>query len=351
MTYQAPIVVSEASASDRAQWSAYLGAHAEATLFHDWRWLEAVADAYRYEPIRLVARRGGVIVGALPLVDVKSPLFGRALISSAYSIGGGVVAEDEAAIRALGATARALGEERRVRYVELRGGPSPGEGWIEKGGLYAAFTKPLPAKEDAILPFIPRHRRAEVRKAIKFEEAGEIRLRTDASPEEFHRLYAESVRALGTPVFPLKFAQALKNRFGDEADITVVEESGAPLAALFSFWGPDSAMPYFIGGKWAARDRRAYDFLYYQHMRRAVARGVRHYEFGRSKIGSTHYDTKKFWGFEPTPLVYHVALVTAKEPPNVNPSNPKFAALTRAWKKLPLPVANALGPILARNLA
>jgi hypothetical protein len=94
---------------------------------------------------------------------------------------------------------------------------------------------------------------------------------------------------------------------------------------------------------------RAYDYLYYSLMRRAVLRGIRTFDFGRSKVGSTHSLTKTYWGFEPQPLLYHVALIRAKEIPNVNPNNPKFARFVELWKKLPLPVANVLGPIAARN--
>ncbi|MEK7265136.1 MAG: peptidoglycan bridge formation protein FemAB, partial [Pseudomonadota bacterium] len=84
-------------------------------------------------------------------------------------------------------------------------------------------------------------------------------------------------------------------------------------------------------------------------MRRAVERGGRGFDFGRSKVGSTHFDTKKFWGFEPSPVIYHVGLVRAKAAPNVNPNNPKFARLVEIWRRLPLPVANIIGPIVARN--
>jgi FemAB-related protein (PEP-CTERM system-associated) len=347
----AALEIAVAGDADKAAWADYVAANNRATLFHDWRWGEAVKAAYGRQPLNLLARRGGKVVGLLPLIDVRSIFFGRSLISTAFSIGGGVLADDPEALEALAARALALGRERRVTYVELRGGEAPGGAWSEKTGLYATFSKTLPARDEDILPAIPKNRRAEIKKAMRIESDGHCHIKLGGSPQEFHRLYAEAVRHLGTPVFPVTFVEALAERFGDEMEIALVDHQGANVATLLSFWRRDRVMPYYIGGTEAARGIRAYDYLYYNLMRRAVARGVKTYDFGRSKIGSTQFNTKTHWGFEPQPIVYHVALVTAKELPNVNPTNPKFAAVSAIWKKLPTPLANVVGPMLARHLA
>ncbi|HBS34287.1 MAG TPA: FemAB family PEP-CTERM system-associated protein [Parvularcula sp.] len=334
---------------DTGRWIDFVAERPAATLFHDHRWLEAVEAAYGYRNHHLIAERGGRISGVLPLTLVDSPLLGRSLISTAFGIGGGIVAADDEAIVELGRAARRLGERFAVNYVELRGGPSPGEGWIEKTGLYESFEKEMPAEADRIRDWLPRNRRAEVKKALRIDEANEDSFRLDQRVDDFYAVYSAALRNLGTPAMPKKFLRLLKEKFGDDADIALVERNGEPVAGLFSFWRRDRVMPYYIGGGEAGRSMRAYDYLYYSLMRRAVARGVRLFDFGRSKIGSTHSQTKTFWGFEGKPLVYHVALIRATEPPNVNPNNPKFARFVEMWKKLPLPVANFLGPFAARN--
>ncbi len=335
--------------ADGARWAAFLDARTGASLFHDLRWLEAVEGAYGFRGHHLIAERGGTVCGVLPLTLISSPLLGRSLISTAFGIGGGILGDDEAAIHALGAEALKIGHRLGVTYVELRGGPSPGAGWIEKAGLYAGFEKEMPADADKIREWLPRNRRAEVKKSLRIDEAAEDNFRLDPGIDAFYGVYAAALRNLGTPVMPKKFLRLLKEKFGDDADISLVERGGKPVAGLFSFWRPGRVMPYYIGGGELGRNMRAYDYLYYSLMRRAVARGVRTFDFGRSKVGSTHYDTKTYWGFAPAPLVYHVALVRSKEMPNVNPNNPKFNRLVELWKRLPLPVANALGPIVARN--
>jgi len=342
-------LIREFEEGDRSAWRAYVGAHKQATLFHDLRWSDAVRTGYGYRNHHLIAEKGGAIAGVLPLTLVSAPLLGRSLISTAFAVGGGVLADDADAASALGARALDLGRRLGVNYVELRGGVAPGFGYAEKAGIYASFEKEMPHDADAIRNWLPRNRRAEVKKALRIDEPNENSFRTTSRVGDFYKVYAPALRNLGTPVMPQKFLEALKANFGDDADIGLVEHHGEPVAGLLSFWFRDRVMPYYIGADRKARDIRAYDYLYYKLMRRAVERGVRIFDFGRSKVGSTHFDTKKFWGFEPAPVVYHVGLVRAKATPNVNPNNPKFARMIALWRRLPLPVANLIGPFVARN--
>jgi hypothetical protein len=90
--------------------------------------------------------------------------------------------------------------------------------------------------------------------------------------------------------------------------------------------------------------------MYWDLMCRAVGRGVRLFDYGRSKQGTGAFDFKKNWGFTPDPLVYEYFLVRAKAVPAINPSNPKYRLFIEGWKRLPLPVANLIGPLLARHL-
>ena len=94
-----------------------------------------------------------------------------------------------------------------------------------------------------------------------------------------------------------------------------------------------------------ARDLKGNDFMYWDLMQRAVERGARTFDFGRSKIDTGPYNFKKNWGFEPTPLAYEFYLVTAKQVPRVDPTNPKYRQFIKMWKRLPLPIANSRGTI------
>jgi hypothetical protein len=90
--------------------------------------------------------------------------------------------------------------------------------------------------------------------------------------------------------------------------------------------------------------------MYWEVMRRAAARGCRLFDFGRSKLGTGSYAFKRNWGFEPEPLHYRYKLGPGRAIPDHNPLNPKYQVFIAAWKRLPLPLANAIGPHIVRGL-
>lgn len=339
-----------AGEQDAARWDAYVDAAPGATFFHRFGWRRVIDRAYGYETVGLMAVKDGRVAGVLPLTDVRSPLLGRALVSTAFTVGGGAVADNPGVFAALVAAAEEEGRARRARYVELRGGPAP-EGWAVKDTLYAGFEKPLLADEEEALKAIPRRRRAELRKALCAAAAGTLAADFDGDVDIFHRLYAQAMRDHGTPVFPRRFAKALMEAFAGDAEILVVRAGGEPALALLAFCFRDRVMPYYFGARPDARERRAFDYAIWLQMRRGAARGARLFDFGRSRTGSGSYAYKTHWGFAPAPLAYHYRLLAARSTPNVSPANPTFALASAAWRRLPLAVANAAGPMLARHLA
>ncbi|GJL95704.1 MAG: peptidoglycan bridge formation protein FemAB [Hyphococcus sp.] len=337
------------SPSDAKEWDHYVDQHPMGTFFHLYGWAAVSANAYGYEPLYLVARRGPKIVGVLPLLDVRSPLLGRSIISTAFTTGGGPIGDDDAILDALAEAAVALGRERRVKYVELRGDWKADPTWLVKSGKYATFNYHMPQDEAENLSLIPRRRRAQIRKAIKSANEGALQMRYDQDPDLFYRLYARALRNHGTPVFPKKFLTGLAQAFSTEVEISFVEFEGAPVATLLSFYYKDAMILYYAGSSPEAKAARANDYHYWSLMRRAVERGYTTLDFGRSKIGTGPYHFKTLWGIDPEPLSYQYKLITAQNMPDVNPNNPKFYYFTKAWQHLPLPVANTIGPLLAPN--
>ena len=211
---------------------------------------------------------------------------------------------------------------------------------------YYRFRKAISADHDENMKAIPRKQRAMVRKGIKAELSGEI----DSDIDTFYPIYATGVRNLGTPVFSRRYFSCLKEIFADDCEVLVVREQDQPVSSVMSFYFRDEVLPYYGGGLDRARQVKGFDFLYWDLMVRAVERGARFYDFGRSKTGTGAYSFKKNWGFEPELLSYQYELVRATEVPQRNPNNPKYRMLIDAWKKLPLPVANLIGPIISKSL-
>jgi FemAB-related protein (PEP-CTERM system-associated) len=329
--------VRAAEAADRAAIGAFVAAHPDATPFHLPQWGEAIARGCGQTSLTLLAERGGRLVGLLPLTEIRSPLFGSALVSTGFGVDGGVLGEGA---DALAAAAWALAEARGCASVELRGGPVP-TGWERKQGLYHGFSRDLPDGEEAMLKAIPRKQRAEVRRALGFDH----RVDVGADLDTHYRVYAESVRNLGTPVFPRALFAAVLDRL--DADVlTIRSAGGTPLASVLSLYFRGTVFPYWGGGTRAARAARANELLYFALMRHAAARGCTRFDFGRSKAGTGAFAYKKNWGFAPRPLVYAVKGL-ARE---TNPLSPKYRLQVALWKQLPLWAANRLGPPIARGL-
>ncbi len=158
-------------------------------------------------------------------------------------------------------------------------------------------------------------------------------------------------RNLGTPFFSRRWLHAIKQEFGDHAEITTVTHKGDVVCSVMSFRYGNEILPYYGGGGDLARDLNGNDFMYWAVMERACQAGVEVFDYGRSKAGTGAYRFKKHWGFEPEPLHYQYHLVRATEVPNIAPTNPRYALMVRAWRRLPLPVAGLVGPPLARRLA
>ena len=337
------------TSSDLEAWDSYVRQHKEGSFFHLSAWGRVAEAAYGFEPIYLTVERNNRLAGVLPLVDVKSPFFGRSLVSTAYSVGGGPLADDQAALEALLDEARKLGKQRGVKFIECRSDFDGGEGWIKKSDLYANFQLPLFNDEEAQLKAVPRKRRADVRKAIREEADGNLSIRFDGSIEEFYALYALSLQRHGTPIFPKRFLYGLLSAFQKETEIAIVEAKGAPVAALLTFYYGEWAMPYYVGATEDARRLHAFDYLYWSAMRRAARRGCGVYDFGRSKIDTGPFSYKRNWGASPRPLTYNTLLINATEAPSRNPSDPKYKTFVKLWPYLPLPATKALGPLLAPN--
>ena len=330
---------------DKERWNRYVHSHPDATVFHLAEWKTVVETAGKHATRYLYAEAGGEIQGILPLGHVRSRLFGNALISTPFCVYGGILSSSEEAHGALRDAACELANRLGVDYLEFRNRKRAHPEWMCKD-LYVTFRKELDPDPEKNLLAIPRKQRAMVRKGIKNGLTGEV----DPGVDRFFRIYSESVRNLGTPVFPRRLFQVLKELFGESCEVLTVTRNGKAISSVLSLYFRDEVLPYYGGGIAEARAVAANDFLYWDLMRRACERGLRIFDYGRSKRDVGSFRFKKHWGFEPQPLHYEYYLVRAKTIPEVNPLNPRYRLLIATWKRLPLWVTQILGPMIARNL-
>lgn len=356
--------LTSADGPEARDWDDFVRRSPDATFFHGLGWRRTVERCFGLTPHYLVARRESregsgnpiasviaPVAGVLPLFEIKSLLFGHALVSLPFAIGGGAAAEDADAARALLRHAEALADRLRVDYLELRS-ERPADPALPTKDLYVTFRADLRQPEEALLRRMERKRRQMMSYAGK---AG-FEART-AGPEAlplFYELFAESMRRHGTPVYPRRFLAEILRQHPDETNLFFVYQDGKPLAGVLNLLRNGVLMPFYAGAARPARNgerpRGVDDFLYLALMRWGRERGFHTFDFGRSKRGTGAYKFKARWGMDEVPLAYQYHLVRAREVPNVSPANPRYAAAIAAWRRLPLPLTKLLGPMIVRRV-
>ena len=305
-----------------------------------------VGDVFGHDTYFLYAEADGVIQGVLPLGHVNSLLFGNSLVGLPFAVYGGVAAFNDEAAQRLESEAQVIARKLGVDHLELRNVSPRHADWPTQD-LYVTFRRQIDASEDANMLAIPRKQRAMVRKGIKSGLVSHL----DTDVDRFFALYADNVHRHGTPAMPKTYFMALMREFGASCEVlTVTTSDGQPLSSVMSFYFRDEVLPYYAGDDELARDIAANDFKYWELMRRACARGLRVFDFGRSKQGTGSFSFKKNWGFVPTPLHYEYCLYKRDAIPQNNPTNAKYKLMIETWRRMPIGLANWLGPFIVRNL-
>ncbi|NUU01801.1 FemAB family XrtA/PEP-CTERM system-associated protein [Herbaspirillum robiniae] len=344
-TQDAPVTVHLLQAGDERRWDEFVMQCPQATFFHRAGWKEVIERAFGHRAYFMYAEAAGRICAVLPLAHIRSRLFGNSLSSLPFCVYGGVAGDHAPARAALDQAAIRLARELGVDHLEYRNLEPQHADWPSKA-LYVTFRKEIEADDEANMQAIPRKQRAMVRKGIKFGLQSEI----DNDTERFFAAYSASVHRLGTPVFSRKYFRVLAEVFGQDCEVLTITKDGQTVSSVMSFYFRDEVLPYYGGGNASARDLAANDFMYWELMRRAAARGIRIFDFGRSKQGTGSFDFKKNWGFTPQPLHYEYQLLRAQSVPDTNPLNPKYQLMIKTWKRMPLWAANLIGPHIVKNL-
>lgn len=330
---------------DMARWDEFVLNCPEASFFHRAGWQAVIENAFGHKTWFLYAESNGRIQGVVCLAEIKSRLFGHSLISLPFCVYGGIAADTETARMALDVAAQELAAKLEVGHLEYRNMRPSHDDWLSKD-LYVTFRKELLPDIEQNMLAIPKKQRAMVRKGIK---AG-LQSCIDEDIDRFFTAYSASVHRLGTPVFSKKYFRLLKKAFGKDCEILTITNEGRVVSSVLTFYFRDEVLPYYGGGTNEAREVAGNDFMYWELMRLACERGYRIYDFGRSKVGTGAFDFKKNWGFMPQALHYEYQLHRAKEMPDNNPLSPKFQLFIRMWQRMPLSLANALGPHIVKDL-
>ncbi|MBL8857419.1 MAG: FemAB family PEP-CTERM system-associated protein [Planctomycetes bacterium] len=326
----------------------FVRSSSSASVFHLAGWRRAVERTFGHDPRDLVAWQEGRVVGVLPLFACRSPFGKRHLISTPYGVYGGAIGETEEIERALSDAAVAMAKADGVGRLELRCLRAPSLDLVPSD-LYATFIQPLPETTEEVWTRMPKRARAEVRKAI--ERHGLVLCEGEWYLDDLFEMFHDSKKGLGSPGLPKRWFENLKRELGDACVVHLARTPDMPIAATMSFVIRDTIYFYYVGTiPDANRNFNATNYLVTRLQEWGVARHLKFFDLGRSRVGSGPYEFKKHQGFEPTPLHYRYALVKSASLPSFNPSNPKTERLRTTWTKLPSWMTKSLSSALMRYL-
>ncbi|HET7232745.1 MAG TPA: FemAB family XrtA/PEP-CTERM system-associated protein [Longimicrobium sp.] len=328
-----------------AEWDAFVATRDDATHCHRWAWRRVVERAYGHACPYLAARgEDGSIRGVLPLVVVRGAGMGRHLVSMPYLNYGGPLGDDEAA-GALAEAAAELAARLRCGSVELRCRNAAGVAMPPHPGKVTCLLALPEGGAEARWRAFPAKLRSQVRRAEK--EGVEIRFGAD-QVEPFFRVFARTMRDLGTPTHPLSFFRAVAGELGDDAWFASAWLRGRPVAGGCAIAGGGTVEMVWASALREASPAAPNMALYWAVIRRAAEAGMRAFDFGRCTPGGGTHRFKQQWGTADVPLPW---LRSERRPgAAVRPGTPGFALAQRVWRRLPVPVATLIGPRIRRAI-
>jgi FemAB-related protein (PEP-CTERM system-associated) len=341
-------VISLASAHDRARWNGYVERHPHASVYHRWEWLEVFERTYGARAFPLMARYGGAVTGVLPLVRVGPPGTAGKLVALPWFGHGGAVADDDATWRCLLDAAGALRGELGAAHVELRHAHEVPAGALPTREGKVLMRLDVSVGEEALLKAVGAKTRADVRRPEK--EGMTAHVGGAELVGEFHAVYADVMRDLGSPSHARALFEGAARAMPDRTFVVVVRYEGGAVGGGFLAGMGDTLEIPCAGTRHGFARLRGNMLLYWTVIREAMRRGYRSFSFGRSSEDSGTYTFKKNWGARPTPLPYHYLLPPDRTLPASAGESPVLARVSDAWKRLPVGLTERVGPRLVRWL-
>ena len=287
------------------------------------------------------AEREGRMVGILPLFEKPAGGRTRAL----FSAPGGLLADDAEAAAALLTVARERVEREKLELIELRDQRQRWDG-LETDEEHCTMVLPLEPDADTQWKAFGFKLRNKIRKAQK---SGLTARWGREHLAAWHRVMLENMRDLGTPLQGPDYFRAVLDAYGSDADLEIVEHDGRPIGALAAVRHADGCANPWSSSLRAERAHCPNHLLYWEAIQRAIAAGLRWFDFGRSQWNSNTFEFKRGWGAEPAPLYYQYLLGRARRAPSHEDQKHSFALAVRLWQRLPLAAARALGPMARRR--
>jgi len=318
-----------------------------ASIYHDTRWKYLIEKVFGHKCHYIVALEEGDVVGILPLVQLKSLLFGNFLVSMPYFNYGGVVADNDEIIVSILKSANELSIKLGCSHIEMRFDQ------IQDVALPVRTDKvtmllELPDTPDQLWQTIGSKCRAQVKRPIR--EGVEFVTGGEGLLDEFYSVFSNNMRDLGTPVYGKHFFKEITRAFSDNSFIVIVRLNGKPVGAGFLL-GHQGRLEI----PWASTLRK-YNrlginmYMYWNILKLAIENNYGVFDFGRSSKDAGTFKFKKQWGSTEKQLYWYYDMDVNEQLPSLNPNNKKYKTAISVWKKLPVAVTKIIGPPIVKYL-
>jgi FemAB-related protein (PEP-CTERM system-associated) len=329
------------------EWNRYVESNPAASLYHRAEWQALIKETFGHSGYYFSARdKTGNITGVLPLIRLRSRLFGDFMVSMPYFNYGGAVADHPLIEQHLMEAAAQQGARIGVSHIEFRDDTPRRElpARTEKVNMILR----LPDNQDELWQSFTPKLRAQIRRPQR--ENPQVLMGGVEYLDDFYAVFSRNMRDLGTPVYSRTFFRNILDSFPDTSQLIVVRLADRPVAAAFLIGHRDT-----LEIPWASTlsdvNRLSINMLlYWETLKYAIKQGYRNFDFGRSSKDSGTYRFKQQWGAQPRPLYWHYWQASGDTLPSLNPDNPRYALAIKVWQRLPLTVTTALGPLIVKNL-
>lgn len=343
------MIIRQVESKDNVAWDEFVKESQSGTFFHMYNWLEVISKSYGHKSFSLIAEENSNIIGILPLVLIKSRVFGTKLVSTPYAPNGGPISNNCTVEKALVKEAINISNKLNVDYFEMRSSLSceNNEFDFKSDSLKVSSFLNLDSNPELVLmQTLNRNKRKSIYKSLKNNLSYEWT--TDTS--DFYRIFAENMKDLGSPFHSILFFDNIIKYFPSNSKVLVVKADSKVIYSAFYLFYKDKMINSWSSSVKEKRDLYPTDFGIWKAIEFGCKNGYKYYDFGRSQKDSSNYEFKRRWSATSEDLDYNYFLVKSSKIPNTTSSSKKRQIFASVWRKVPMPIVSVIGPILRKKV-
>jgi FemAB-related protein (PEP-CTERM system-associated) len=333
-------------------WDEFILSSDSAGPYMLYAWGQAAEKAYGHKAFNIMSfGSDGKADGALPLVLIKPPFLKGSLVSLPFCDYGGIISTDDETAEGLAGFAAGLASSMGAG-LEIRS-KSEIPALKEKYGMGVISHKvrmklELPQSSQLLWEGFKSKLRSQIKKPRK--EGLDFRLGGNELLDDFYNVFRVNMHDLGSPVHSKKWISSVLEFMGKKARTGVVYKDAEAIGGGIILACSDTITIPWASTLAEFNNLSPNMMLYWGFLEYASDNGFRYFDFGRSTPGEGTYKFKEQWGAEPQPL-YWYGKGFKDEPDDMASGGSLRHKAEEAWAKLPLKMADFIGPVLRRYIS